>query len=118
MLTCEVGSTPYPRKADVLDLVTSRTQGNHPNQALDAGGLVVLPHLMTLDWVSGAAAATYLAATTGVLVYLRANPVPIPRGHLILNVREPARLRDKLNRQSRFCPCLHDLMMSPGRSGA
>lgn len=118
MLTCEVGSTPYPRKADVLDLVASRAQSNHPNQVLDAGGLVVLPHLMALDRVSGATAVTYLATTTGVLVYLRANPVPIPRGHLIPNVREPARLRDELNRQPRFCPCLHDLMMPPGRSGA
>jgi hypothetical protein len=93
----------------VLDLMASRAQGNHPSQALDAGGFVVLPHLVALNRVPGAAAATYLAATTGVLVYLRANPVPLPRGHLVPNVREPTRLRDELNRQSRFCSCLHGL---------
>ena len=118
MLTCEVGSTPYPREADVLDLMASRTQSNHPNQALDAGGLVVLPHLMALNRVSGATAATYLAVTTGVLVYLRANPVPIPRGHLIPNVREPARRGTSSIVSLGSAPASTIQMMPPGRSAA
>lgn len=70
MFTREIGSAPDPGKANVLDLMAGRAQRDHPNQALDTRSLVVLPNLMALNRVPRAAATTYLAAATSVLVYL------------------------------------------------
>lgn len=86
MFTREVGSTPDPSKANVLDLMTGRTQRGHPNQTLDTRSLVVLPNLMALDRMPWTSSTTNLATTVRVLVDLPANPIPIPRRYLISHI--------------------------------
>jgi hypothetical protein len=86
MLTCEVGSAPDPSKTNVLDLMTGRAQRDHANQALDTRRFVVLPNLMALDRVPEASPATNLAATVCIPIDLSADPIPIPRRHLISHV--------------------------------
>lgn len=86
MFTREVGSAPDPSKANVLDLMASRAQRDHPNQALDTRSLVVLPNLMALDGVPWPSSTTNLTTTARVLVDLPANPIPILRRDLISHI--------------------------------
>jgi hypothetical protein len=70
MCACEIGSTPYPCEAHVLDLMAGWAESNHPNQALNACGLVIFPNLVTLDRMPRSTPTTYLTATTRVLIDL------------------------------------------------
>lgn len=70
MRTRDIATTLDPSKADVLDLMASRTKRDHPDKALDPCGFVVLPHLMAFHRMLAAAAAANLTALPSILVGL------------------------------------------------
>jgi hypothetical protein len=70
MCTRDIATTLDPSKSDVLDLMASRTKGNHPDKALHPYGFVVLPNLMALHRMFATAPAANLAATPSILIGL------------------------------------------------
>ncbi len=70
MRTRDIATTLDPSKADVLDLMASRTKSNHPDKALDRYGFVVLPHLMALHGILATAPATNLTTMPSILIRL------------------------------------------------
>ncbi|HTA36104.1 MAG TPA: hypothetical protein VK761_05265 [Solirubrobacteraceae bacterium] len=70
MRTRDIATTLDPSKADVLDLMASRTKRNHPDEALHPYGLVVLPHLMALHRMFATAPAANLTAMPSILISL------------------------------------------------
>jgi hypothetical protein len=68
--TRDIATPLDPSEADVLDLMASWTQSNHPNKALHPYYFVVLPHLMALHRMFAPAPSANLTATLSILVDL------------------------------------------------